>query len=372
MVVHLEMLQPRQNRGIVPYRVNFTRRQAFGAGAAGVGAYLGRGWGWRAVRSIGRYLGSLKRNNPQAYGAQMNRMAAARQLTKKRKYSNDKNVGKAKKPKSLRKRIAILEKKTASVLSTLTYRLSATQSVLTTANTATYGSFAMNQASNFEAALAQLKYYDPAVPGTLVTADGASGSYERHFRMKGYMSLEMKNNYQIPVLVKVYTYQCAADTSYSPTGWLDNILPDSSNSTKASPLIYPTDGKDMGDLYKLLGCKTFSMQPGDKRFVSTSQGEISYDPSEYDNHPFENQADFKTTYFIVRVTGAIAHDKTTTTNVGLAAGGIDIIQKTVYRIKYNAGGPALNYTYISSGYDTMAAGPLVSQVVVDNQEYSAV
>lgn len=363
------MLQRAPRGSVVPYRVNFSRRQAAGAVASGIGGYLGRGWGYRAVRGIGRYIGSLQRNNPVAYQSQVSSM---KRLRSKRKFSNQPSAGTKKRKVTLKSRVKNLEKKTKDILSTSVYRKVETSQIKTTNNVSTYGYYVANYATMYEQALSQLKYYDPATPGTLVTAAGASGTYERAFKVRGYSKLTLKNNYQIPVDVRVYTYTCVSDTNQDPITWLDGCLLDNASATKASPLIFPTDAKDMGDLWKLQGTKSWIMQAGAVRTISKGTPEISYDPSEYDNHPLLFQPDFKSYAFVVRVTGILAHDKTTITQVGYASGGVDVTHHTTYTSRYSAGGPSITYTYVdTTGLAAMAAGPLTSQVVRDNQEYSA-
>lgn len=310
-----------------------------------------------------------------AQRAQAKATRAIKKFVKKRKFSNQPSAGGKRRKVSIKKRVRALERKTADIMSSLSYKGVECKQLLTTVNTATYDEFAINDAGYIESVLAQLRYYDPSTPGTIITAPGATGSYERKFSIKSYLSATMKNNYQIPVDVKVYTYRCAADTGTSPTSWLDSCLADNASTTKASPLIFPTDANDMGDLWKLDGVKSYRLRPGATVTHGYGVPLVSYDPSEYDNHVFASQPDFKTSYIVIRLTGVVTHDSTTTTLVGLAPGGLDIIYKRVSNVRYNAGGPSMTYTYIlpnsspSQGYDTVATG-LVSQVVVDNQSYS--
>lgn len=347
--------------------------RSFGYGAAlGAAKYLGRGYGYKALANVGNYISSKFKSSaayssPQVYNV---RQVSMKKFNKKRRASNSWNVGRKKLQPSLKKRIKNLERKVADQTSTLTFRNIITEPLITTANNASYTTMSINDAAYCESVLAVLRYYDPSNPGVLITADGAVGSYERSFSMTGYFQCLVKNNYQVPVEVKIYSLKCAADTGNSPTTWMDTCLTDCCNTTKNSPQVFLSDIPDFGDLWATLGCKSFVLQPGECQMASMNVPRINYDPSEYDNHAFVYQPDMQSRSFLVRVVGGPAHDKVTTSNVGLSPGGVDVIWKRVSQVQYNAGGPKMRYVYVSSNYDAQAAGSLVSQVVVDNQEYS--
>lgn len=272
--------------------------------------------------------------------------------------------------KDICKRVKKIESDLKGVMSTLIFREWIGDQLTTSINTSAYEAITINDQTWIETAIAQMRYYDPATPGTIVVANGATGTYQRVFRVKSSVIMEGKNNYQIPVTVEIHSMACVADTGNSSYAYALTCLGDNSNLDLTSPIINLRDARNLGDLWKVEASKFITLLPGETFSIEKTLDYIDYDPSEYDNHTLIYQPDWKSFQFLVGVTGGIAHDKTTVTNCGLSAGGIDWVAKRQSVIRYNAGGPAMTYVYGVSALDAMAAGPIVSQVVVDNQEYS--
>lgn len=272
---------------------------------------------------------------------------------------------------SLKKAVKQLQKKMNSNTSTLTWRYSDVWKLTTSANQAAYTERSFNIPNTIELALAQLRFFDPSNPGTLINGSGATGSYSRKFHVKSSISFMIRNNYQVPVVLKVYKYKTKADTNQDANTAFTTGLADVGNPTATSLTVYPTDSPLLDDLYKLERCTTWRLEPGESRPYSFSTPAFDYDPSDTDTHSLTYQRVYHAHSMLFRVSGVPAHDKTTNTQLGTIAGGIDVYEKQTYIIKYNSGGPSINYIAISDNLDAMTAGPVVSQVVVDNQEYSA-
>lgn len=274
-------------------------------------------------------------------------------------------------PKNLKKQVKQLQKQMNANTSTLTYRYLDCFKVNAAANQAAYGERSFNIPSTLELALAQLRFFDPANPGTLVNASGATGTYSRTFLIKSAITYKIRNNYQVPVLFKLYKFKCKADTNIDSNTAFTNGLADIGNPASTSIAVYPTDSPLMSDLYKLEKCTTWMLKPGQEKTYTVYTKSFDYDPSDYDSHSLTYQKSTHSYSMLFRVAGVPAHDKTTNTQLGTIASGVDVLEKQTYIIKYNSGGADLNYLYVSDNLDSMTAGPVVSQVVVDNQEYSA-
>lgn len=277
----------------------------------------------------------------------------------------------SKKSRSLKARISAVEKSCVADLSTLVYRNWAGQQIITTAGASAYNSFSVNDAGFIELALAQLRFFDPAVPGTIVTGNGATGTYERRFGIKSSCILEIKNNYQIPVNLEVHEFRANSDTTQTPYTYANTLLNDNSNagaSALLNPLINVKDARGLGEMWKSMNTKYLTLLPGETCTMSASIPAIEYDPSEFDNHAMDYQVDWFSTSYLVGVTGTIGHDVTTSSEIGFTQAGVDCVFKRQASIRYNAGGPALYQTFILN--TTTATADIVSQVVVDNQTYS--
>lgn len=266
-----------------------------------------------------------------------------------------------------------LEHAINGVYSTLTYKLTAGEQQTSAVNAQNVAVYAINDRGFLETVLTQLQYYNPAVPGTLTTADGATGSYDRSFRMQSAIGLYIKNNFQVPVVVYVYRCWCQSNTNNTAVDSWASASNDASNST-AITTIYQQDPMDcysgIKDTWKVKIFKKRLLMPGQQITCWQKRPWIGYDPSEYDNHAYSNQPGFKSFNFMVRIHGVASHDSTTTSNAGISPAGVDVIFERRGKVKYNSGGPSISYTYYTNSLDSMTTA-LVSDQVVDNQAYSA-
>lgn len=264
-----------------------------------------------------------------------------------------------------------LQKEAKSSIGTLVYRITDGLAQLCVANTQGNESVFINAFAEIETVLAQLKYYDPATPGTLVTADGSTGTYSRNFYFKPtYMKITIRNNYQVPCNVRVYQLKVKTDTNMTPeTAWL-NGLADLSNGTINDIGMYPSDSPQFGDFWGVINETTIRLEPGQEKKFSMSSPSFNYDPSISDSHALAYQVDQHVRSMLVSVSGVIGHDSAVTTEFGRLGAGVDIDLYKVYTIDYDAGAN-LKYIYYSNGYSTFTNGGLVSnKPVADNQAYS--
>lgn len=299
--------------------------------------------------------------------------AVAKNVTRRKAFVKKvrKEIKKEVKGKSMKTRLAKLEKKVSETLSFMTYRLIGSGQVVAAANAAAFSSLTYNDSSSIEAILAQLKYYDPSTPGTLVVASGATGTYDRKFKVKTKSALVLRNNCQIPIEVRVYTMRCVSDTSISATTNWDNCLTDSCNLAKENLCVYPSDAVGADRLWKMENCKIFKILPGKSRNWSIFLKEASYDPAVYDSTGLSYSHRWNTTQAVIRVRGVVAHDNTTTSTVAVAPAAVDFTEVKSYEVKYNSGGPKLVYTFGVNYLTTMAAGAVVSEApIADNIAYS--
>lgn len=267
-------------------------------------------------------------------------------------------------------RLKKVEQKLRNMESELTYRTIDATPLKPAQNVVEYGDYIANDVNQIEAALANLRYYDPSNPGTLITASGATGTFSRFYKVKTYMKITIRCNYQVPCLINVYKYAVKTDTSIPPTTALTNGLADVGNPSATSTVVYPSDSSQLGDLWRLIESKKMLLKPGQEVSFAISFPEITYDPSIYDSQAIAYQKRNHCCAFLVRAQGVPSHDSSTSTQYGISGAGVDILQKKVLKITYDSGGPSIETIVVSDSLDTQTASAVVSQPVVDNQAYS--
>lgn len=229
-----------------------------------------------------------------------------------------------------------------------------------------------NSITNLEDAIANLKYYDPSTPGTLVTAAGATGTFSKEFYFKrSYHKMVVRNNYQVPVSVTLYCLRVKADTSIDPNTAFTNGLTDVGGISATSMLAYPTDSNQFNDLYKIEISNNKVLQPGQQAQIICTNKPFMYDPSLYDSHGLSFMRQFNCNIFAIRIEGALGHDNTVTTEQGMLPAAVDFSIESVYEIHYDAGASIKQITVDTSGCDNFTNGGVVSnKPVSDNQSYS--
>lgn len=222
--------------------------------------------------------------------------------------------------------------------------------------------------ATLESALSGLRYYDPAVPGTLVTAAAATGTYSKEFFIdKVSTTLTVRNNYNISTDVKIYACVPKEDTSIDPVTAFSNGMADQGNPTITEPELYLTDSDQFNRLWKIEKVISKRMHPGQEMSLTMSGGKFGYDPSLVDSHNLTYQKQYKGSSFVIRVQGTLGHDSTVTTERGLMKASVDYIVRRKVVIKYDAGVSLNDFTIDSSGLSTFTNGPQQSQRNVEQQ-----
>lgn len=342
------------NRQVQPYRPVY-----YGAGWAPVGAmaYEGAKYAYNAYKNY--------KNKPRVPMVQ-----APVQKVEVVSHKQAKKPKKVRKPKTLKKQVKSIQRQLNNLNSTCVYRGVDVQAIKALQNATAYGEFNHSDITFIELALANLRFFDPATPGTLITGSGASGTYQRQYRCQTTSNFVIRNNYQVPVEVRVYKYKSKYDTSISVSTAFTNGLTDVGNPSSSSLVVYPSDSKQINDVWTPKGCSIWVLKPGEQKTYKIYTPEFLYDPADTDSHNLTYQKQYQAHSLLIRVAGVAAHDKTTPTQLGTIACGVDVFWKRVVKIKYNSGGPELETIVVSDNTDSMTAGPVVSEFVADNLEYS--
>jgi len=307
--------------------------------------------------------------------------SSRRRPARSRKYSQQKNgqtiskraySKRTSRPKSLKSQVKHLSKMIKSDQAYHLYKSYSASNVTATTG-ATHIWYPVVSATNLEASMANLRYYDPSVPGTLTTANASTGTYSRQVHFKNvYGSLEIANNYQIPCKVKVYLVKPKSDTNISPITYYTNGITDQviSGGNADTPGLYLTDIDVFRNQYSARVIKDITLDAGSACSVSYSVSGIDYDPSMYDSHTLDFQPKFKSFGFVIRTEGCLGHDNSADEQ-GLLRAEVDVIQLNKFSIVYDAG-VNLNDIYVS---DTRVVSftntPVIcNKPVADNQAYS--
>lgn len=218
--------------------------------------------------------------------------------------------------------------------------------------------------SRLEEYIANLRYYDPSNPGTLVTASGATGTFSRNIHFKNINSrLEVRNNFLVPCKVKVYLVMPKSDTTIAPLTYYNNGIDDQVISTadETTPLLHLTDITMFNQQYKAKLVKSKYLLAGQEFSVSHNTGAFNYDPALTDSHTLEYQPKFKTAVWTIRVEPVLHHDTIVSTEIGLGYGAVDTVAFVKAEILYDAGTP-LDDIYLSEGRTTTFTNAGVTSV----------
>jgi len=273
--------------------------------------------------------------------------------------------------KQLKKEVRLVKKSIKDEMSTHSYTNLSTGVISCNSGNSFHTYIGANTSSFCELALAGLKFFDPATPNTLVTASGASGSYSRGYEIKStYSRLMVKNNYQIPVKVSVYVVKPKGDTGVDPVTAFESGLADQGAQSDTSVLVHLTDSVVFNELWKIEKKVSRTLLPGKDFEVNTSSKPFIYNPATYDTHQLIYQPQWKSSVFVIRLEGVLAHDSAGA--VSTTEGSIDYKRQNKVVVSYDSGTPGLRtLAHTDNMPGAFTGAGLVSQVVVDNQSYSS-
>lgn len=303
--------------------------------------------------------------------------------TPHKKATNSKNKSNRKKkmrPKTpvkvLAKQVKAIQKSIATVKSRHIYKKSLLGNALSLVGRCNHVSLPANFTTYDEQFCANLRFFDPANPGTLVTANPNTGTYARDITFKNvYAKLHLRNNYQVPARIKVYLCKVKVDTSDSVVTTYTSAIADqviNASVDETDMLIHITDVARVKDMWEVDCVLDRVLEPGQEASVSHSTGPYDFDPSHVDQFSDTYQKAFKAFEFVLRVEGVLGHDTTVTTEQTTMLAGVDIERLWKVDIEYNAGGADLDDIYISEGRAQAFsnAGVVSLKPVADNISYS--
>lgn len=348
------MILPYQQRNLLPYRAMYQGAQMAGYGGVGAVAY-------QAAKKAMQYAYSSSRNK----GYQRYQKSNKRYKARKQKIPR--------KAKTIKAKVKRLERKVNSNISEHVYRSRTVNALIAAVNVQNSSVNNMITNQTIDNAIANLRYFDPATPGTLLTADVGASTYNQSITIKSmYSNATIRNNYAVPLYLKAYVCEPKVDTSISPLSAWTNGLADQGNPSATFPCMYPSDSDQFNELWKITALKKVFLQPGQQVEVShSSKRPFIFDPSLEDSHPSTYNIKWSPAALFCQVSGAIAHDSALDEQGSIGCG-IDILIDTTIKVSYNSGGPKLKDFTVSNASATPTNGFLcANKPDSNNQGYNA-
>lgn len=265
----------------------------------------------------------------------------------------------AKIPKAVLKkdhyRIQGLQKKVNKIvrrdpIATHTFRTVDTYIQISNAKDSKTVHYETNNLARTEAALANLRYYDPANPATLLTAAGGTGGQQKEFFIEKFGSkIEFRNTSQNTCSVRVYYVSPKGDTSIGPVDAIQSGVTDQNAGSYViqSKLAFPTDSVDFNKMYKIRFSKVVTLPAGYEKSLSFNDTPYKYDPSLADLHALQYQPKWRCGFWLIRTESGIVDSATTGAGYGKTRLAIGI--RTTFVIKYDAGAELNDYSVDATG-----------------------
>ncbi len=317
----------------------------------------------RVVRALGKLLGAQGSGGMYAGSRQFRKKRPTRKRPQRRSKM-------PRKVKGLTKQVKELKRLAESDMGTHTQRNRDTWNVVSAVNQQQIISIPSSSLTLLEEVISQLRYYDPTAPTTLVTADGTVGTYQKEFYFsKVHSKILVRNNYQVPCSVSVYSCRPKVDTSISPGSAWSGGLVDIGNPGQTNPLVYLTDSVQFNDLWSIERSKRVILEPGQMCAMTTTAKPFQYDPTLADSHNTQYQKMFQAHSWHLHIQGVIGHD-TVEDEQGILQAGVDFVVDNTYIVKYPAGADIV-YLHTNDESSTFTNGGVISnKPYTDNQSYS--
>lgn len=221
-----------------------------------------------------------------------------------------------------------------------------------------------------ESAIDSLPIYDPANPSTYQFVNFNTGTQQKQIEFAStFTTLTFRNNYRVPVRVRVYLCIPREDTSLTPEQAMTNGLVDVGSGLNVNtPMITPYDAPQFNDLWKVAKMKKVVLQPSSTSSISNVVGSFMFDPSFVDSHNLDYQGRYGSHAYLIRVEGVVAHDSVQTSEQGNAGAGVDVQRMTKYVIKYEAGAD-IKWIEVVDGNDSFSNAATVTTIENENQQF---
>ncbi len=253
-------------------------------------------------------------------------------------YIMAKRKGNISKTKLNKKRINYLGKKISNNEADIDFRTIESLSTRTAGtNQCKYFSVDGSSKSLIEDSIKELKFFNPASPGTLITTNYNTGTFQKQIMIRSSGSINLRNNYKVPITLKLYICKIKADTSLSPFDCITSGFVDIGSLAVTDVMSKASDSLILKDLWHYKKICDKLMQPGTEVTYKHYGKSYSYDTSLVDTHNLTYVKQFKVYSWLLRIGGVLAHDSVDVGDEGLQNSAIDIIIRRNHHIIYDAG-----------------------------------
>jgi len=314
------------------------------------------------IEGVGRVARSLwnraKRGRKTRQRTKRRKMTPAPTVSMSNGSGQQQTMGKRQKisrgPRPLKKRIAALEKKVQANYTTHVFKQEATLQATSLQNRCGYAEGAFLNPTIIETCIDAIPYVNPALPGTPSTFDTTTLTQPTKWKINCHSKVIMRNNYLYPCNVRCYVLAPKIDQNTTPqaavTGGITEQASGPGVYSSTAPFTYPTDSKEFVDTFKVLNTCDMRLQSGDECVVPYNE-DIQYDQEYRDNNADTYLKKFSRLFFI-RIVGVVAHDSTTTTNIGIAPTALDCVVVRKLSLKFPSLAP-LKTLEVVSGLTSM-------------------
>lgn len=314
-----------------------------------------------------------RRSRSKASVNETKQKKVGRKAPKKKRCKPVKDV--CKEIQKIREKVKELDRENESGMGTKIYRSRHSSQLIAAVGLQRVTSGRLFGKTDLESTITSLKYFDPAVPGTLVTANGNTPTFQNEFYFKHVdVYIEVTNNYQVPVYVDLFIMKPKTDTGITPSGAFTNGLSDIGAPSSTSPMVRLHDSIQLKDLWSTsISKRGVLLKPGQSLRLSDTMGGFQFDPSLLDSHAYEYMPMFHGRAFAIRFWGQVGHD-TVVAEVGNLGCGVDTEFGFQSIVKY-AAGTDVHDLQIADNFDaSFTTAPnlgVCSQMpLADNQSYS--
>lgn len=231
----------------------------------------------------------------------------------------------------------------------------------------------MNTSTRLEGAVANLRYYDPSNPATLITADGAAGGYSRQLTIRNVnCTTTFRNNFLVPANLVIYEVVPRDDTSLDPESTVINGMVDQYqiSPTTTQPNTYPSDIDQFREIWRIVKTTKKKLQAGMECEYKYNSGKYTFDPSVFDSHPFNYQKQYKASVLLIKVYGDLCHSSTAAAQIGLMEASLDVWTIRTVQIEYDAG-TSLNDYSIEDNSTSAFSSPVLSNKAEAIQQFGS-
>lgn len=223
--------------------------------------------------------------------------------------------------------------------------------------------------TSIEDTAASLRFFDP-VTNALVTKDLASGTYSREACVGIYKKVLIKNNYQVPCHIELWSGTPVDATNLSPHDAFTGGLVDQGGVSATSPLIRLTDSRSVADVWDMSLISKRVLQPGEVVIGKHLVKKFDYTFSTNDQQTLAYQKNQGGHVFYLRVYGTLGHD-TSAAQYGRMEAGVDWEWTATVTWEYDAGKDLKDYS-VDDGSATLFTNSGVQSLkpLADNLPYS--